>query len=132
MLVVDDEVTNLNTFRRVFRADFDVVAAIDGASALRLLQAEAFDVVMSDYSMPGMNGVELLKEVSKTWPNIARLLITAHQDLNDVLLARDSGLAAGIVPKPWTREHILRWIDNLTRLSAMRVAVAQLRNDVKR
>jgi CheY-like chemotaxis protein len=131
VLVVDDEAANVDTFRRVFRGDFEVTTALDGDSALRLLKAKEFDVVLTDYAMPGMNGLELLREATNLAPRTARLIVTAHEDLGEVRQAQSSGLAAGVVPKPWTREHILRWIDTLTRLSAMRVAVAGLRENLK-
>lgn len=107
VLVVDDDEANLRTFRRVFRTQLDIELAPSGERALELLGGTTYDAVLSDFAMPGMNGVKLLERVRGSHPQVARLLITAHSDLPEVIRAARSGLAASVIPKPWSAEEVL-------------------------
>ena len=72
VLVVDDVRLVLTSLRRLLeRAGFEVEAAESGADALALLGRTEVDVVLSDFMMPGMNGIELLREVAAKWPRAA-------------------------------------------------------------
>jgi len=66
---VDDELTHLKTTRiflkRVAKGDFEIVSVLSAEEALEKLETEDFDVVVSDYKMPGMDGIEFLEAVRK-------------------------------------------------------------------
>jgi CheY-like chemotaxis protein len=108
VLVVDDEPSNLSVFKRAFRGALSVQIATSGNEALGLLRATHVDVLMADYAMPIMDGVELLEAVQISWPSVGRVLITAHDQLDVVRDAAARGLAAEVLAKPWEKSDILR------------------------
>ncbi len=117
VLVVDDEKANLETLQRVFRRDLDLALASSGEEALETLAHAEFDVALVDYKMPGMNGVELLRQISEKFPAVHRVLLTAYSDLREVIAAQTSGLSMALVPKPWDAEQLLKLVTSLARLS---------------
>lgn len=108
VLVVDDEPSNLSVFKRAFRGALSVQVATSGNEALALLRSSHVDVLMADYAMPIMDGVELLEAVEISWPSVGRVLITAHDQLDVVKEAAARGLAAEVLAKPWEKADILR------------------------
>jgi two-component system, sensor histidine kinase and response regulator len=128
VLVVDDEQMNLDTFRRVFRKEFEMALVASAADALRELGKGSFDVVVTDYAMPGMNGIELLAKARQMHPDVGRMIITAHADLQDVQSAKTAGLSATVLMKPWKAEDVLKWVGHLHRIRSMRSAVSDLHN----
>src|ERR1700691_3817177 len=72
------------------RDRWEVQTAADGESALELMKQCAFDVVASDMRMPGMDGIQLLNEVSKLYPQTSRLIISGVSDQAEAADALDS------------------------------------------
>lgn len=132
VLVVDDEQANLDTFKRVFRKEFEMTFARSGAEALAELATRSFDVALVDYAMPGMNGVELLHRASEVQPNMARLMVTAHGSVDEVREARATGLAINIIAKPWQKDQVLQWVAQAQRMAQMRASVSKLNEVLKR
>lgn len=128
ILVVDDEIPNLDTFRRVFRREFNVVAAASGTSALERLNEHSFDVAFVDYAMPGMTGVQFLDLARMAQPTMARVMLTAFGDLEEVRRAKAHGLVAAVIMKPWEKEDVIRWVDQVQKLSAMKRSLADLKS----
>jgi CheY-like chemotaxis protein len=113
ILVVDDEPANLQTFARAFRKEFVVRVAASPALALEALDGATVDVVIADYTMPGMTGIELLRSVASRWPAIARVIVSGHAELPELHDAHRTGLAAELLPKPWRRADIIRVVNQL-------------------
>lgn len=90
VLFVDDEPMLLRALARAFRArkpPWTATFANSGADALALLDAETFDVVVSDIGMPGMDGVTLLDKVRVRHPRTARLVLSGEARLEDRMRA---------------------------------------------
>lgn len=108
VLVVDDEEEiRAIAARALRRAGMRVLTAYSAAEALSILEETQVDVVLADYSMPGMSGGELLDAVERRWPRIGTLLMsgyTAGADLRETL--RDS--AAGFVAKPFSLSELVQ------------------------
>lgn len=131
LLVVDDEPMNLLTFKRVLRLVYDITLASSGTEALAELAAERketpFDVLIVDYSMPFMNGGDLLFRVRQQHADLPCIFLTAHADLAEVQEAgRQHGVVA-IVMKPWEREDVERWVDQSVRIARMKRGIASTR-----
>src|SRR5581483_3636075 len=81
VLVVDDEPAIRDVFQAVFhRAGIEVLTAGSSQEALRVLHHAQVDVVLSDYQIPGMTGLDLLARVRVLHPQVARFMMTAYPD----------------------------------------------------
>ena len=110
ILVVDDEPPNLKAFARVFRTVCEVRTATSGRDALELLKTEQVDLILADFSMPKMNGIELMIELRRAHPEIPRYLLTAFADHDEVVEAEALGITHGVIAKPWNKQEILALI----------------------
>ncbi|MCZ7681589.1 MAG: EAL domain-containing response regulator [Sandaracinaceae bacterium] len=93
MLVVDDDPMIRRSLQRVLGADGRLVVqeAEDGLAALRILESQHVDILISDESMPEINGVRLLQTVRSRWPGTRRVLYTGHPHADVVLDAINRG-----------------------------------------
>jgi len=73
--------------------------------ALELLRAEPADVVIADFKMPEMTGMELLSEVGRLAPTVRRLLLTGYADLEG---RGDDGAGVQVLAKPWDADELVR------------------------
>lgn len=111
VLVVDDEAVIRNFLvRAIQQAGYDVQSSHNGLNALERLQHEHFDLLLTDIKMDGMDGVTLLQEVRKRWPNLAVILLTGHATLPSALVALRQG-AHDYLLKPVKNEEILAAIE---------------------
>ena len=82
------------------RADLDVTCFENGSNILQQLQQGQPDVIISDIRMPGIDGIELLKQIQTSYPALPVIIITAHSDLDSALQAYEGG-AFEYLPKPF-------------------------------
>jgi HD-like signal output (HDOD) protein len=101
IVFVDDEPNILQGLRRLFspfRQEWDMIFVGSGAAALTVLAQTACDVVVSDMRMPGMDGVELLQQVKRQYPQIVRIVLSGHSDHG--MLMRSAQVAHQYLAKP--------------------------------
>ena len=106
ILVVDDEPANLRLLERLFRKDYEVITAESGEEALRLLGQHDVALLITDQRMPGMTGVELLKQTASIRPHMVRMILTGYTDVDALVEAINSGLVYQYVTKPWNNEEL--------------------------
>ena len=107
ILVVDDEPEMLTTLVSTLRrGGYSAVGASDGAEALSLFKQKQFSLVITDFKMPQMSGIELLQNVKKITPDIPVIITTAHGTVNNAVEAMQCG-AADYLLKPFSSQ-ILR------------------------
>jgi len=107
ILLVDDEVNVLRALQRAFRQEnYEIVSAANGEEALELIRTQPFHLVISDYMMPGMNGGELLKQAKTLRPDMQRIMLTGHADVNAVVAAVKGGAVYKFILKPWNDEDL--------------------------
>lgn len=107
ILCVDDEQNVLNALRRLFLdSDMEVLTATSGREGLGILEQEAVQLVISDYRMPGMNGVEFLREVRQRWPYIVRIVLSGYADTASIISAVNEGQIYKFIPKPWNDDEL--------------------------
>jgi DNA-binding NtrC family response regulator len=80
ILVVDDDDVIRDTLCELLSADYSCQAAETAEAALAKLEAQGFDVVLTDISMPGLNGRELLQKVVELYPGTPVIIISGHSD----------------------------------------------------
>ncbi len=106
VLYVDDEELALQTFRVQFCNDFTIYTAKTTEEAIQVLSEEEIAVMITDQRMPRISGVELLRQVMSTHPDVVRILITAYTDLEVVIQAINEGNVYRYVPKPYNEEEV--------------------------
>jgi len=105
VLLVDDDPALLDAFRRAFRKTHDLHTAISGQDGLKALEKDGpFAVVVSDYQMPGMNGIEFLKVVETEHPEVIRVMLTGNADLQSAVDAVNEGHVFRFLTKPCEAE----------------------------
>ena len=101
LLIVDDEEQILSALKRALRREnYEIVAAETAAAALRVLDECPVDAVLSDQKMPGMSGVQLLRQAAQRRPKAVRMLITGWTEEIPIERLREVGISA-LVTKPW-------------------------------
>ncbi|HEV7498856.1 MAG TPA: response regulator [Vicinamibacteria bacterium] len=118
VLVVDDNELNRDMLgRRLEKRGYRVRTAADGASALDLLAAEPIDLVLLDIEMPGLSGLDVLREVRKTRTSLQLpiLMATARSDSQDVVQALEAG-ANDYIIKPLDFPVVLARVEAQLRL----------------
>lgn len=106
-LFVDDEPLILSSIRRLLRAEpYECAFAQDPHAALAACRACSFDVGVSDFRMPMMNGVELLREVRVLLPAAVRLLLTGQSCPAATVAALGDGTVRQVLFKPFERETL--------------------------
>lgn len=142
VLLVDDEPNILNSLRRALRREqYEIWTATSGPEALAALNAASTDVsvVVSDFRMPEMNGVELLGQIKKISPDSVRIILSAYADTDLIQAAINEGQIFRFLAKPWNDQELRDTI----RLSLERYAdtkgargaiqqLADLRREVER
>ena len=102
VLCVDDEPHVLSALRRQLRRAYEVTLIDTPDQALELLATEAFDVIISDERMPGMQGHEFLVQARLRAPNAERILLTGQADPEALALAVNESGIFRYLHKPWT------------------------------
>jgi len=106
VLVVDDEKTVCNSCKKILTQEgYKVDVALSGEEALNKVRANGFDVVITDWKMPQIDGLELARRIKKENPDIAVILITGYPSLETSIEATRSGVS-DYVPKPFTPEEL--------------------------
>jgi CheY-like chemotaxis protein len=123
LLLVDDDEANLRTFRRVFLNEFEMTLATSGPAALDELQKGPFDAALVDYTMPGMNGAELLLRMEREHPGVARFMLTAHGEIPEISRLLETGTAVGVLSKPWDLGEIEEAIASAVQAAQAQAAV---------
>jgi DNA-binding NtrC family response regulator len=102
ILYLDDEVTCLSIFKLMFGGDYEVRTAQTLDEARRALAEADFDIVFSDYRMPGANGSAFLQEVAAARPDSYRVMLTGALGVDGVLGELSRGIIHLFLKKPWS------------------------------
>ncbi|NTU52444.1 MAG: SpoIIE family protein phosphatase [Chlorobiaceae bacterium] len=101
VLFVDDEADILHSLNRFLRREVYRKNFVDNAAeALELLNTNEIDIIVTDLRMPGMNGLELIKEVKKRWPGTIRMIVSGSQDIDQIIESVNKGEIFRFIPKP--------------------------------
>jgi len=100
VLFVDDEKRVLNSMRGMFRREFDLFLASDGAAAVKIASENPIDVIVADQRMPGMTGIEVLGKVKELSPDTIRILLTGYADPTAVEGSINVGEVFRFINKP--------------------------------
>jgi len=121
ILIVEDEKSLRESLTRVFlREGYDVLSMGSAEAALDVLEVDVFDLIITDIILPGLDGIELLKQAKARQPELLVIIMTAYASVDTAVKALRSG-AYDYVMKPIIHEEIKRIVSNaLTQNSLLR------------
>jgi len=114
ILFVDDDLNILSSYKRSFRLKYDVHTAPSPTEALQMIKENAqkpFAVIISDFKMPDMNGVQFLTKAYELSKNTVRMLITGYADVETAISAVNDGNVFRFLTKPCPPEILSKNID---------------------
>jgi DNA-binding NtrC family response regulator len=121
ILIVDDEEIVTTSLRNLFRlrTDYRTVTYTSPAQALDESKDTVFDLVISDYLMPGMDGIKFLSQFKKLQPQAIRILLTGYADKENAILAINEVGLYQYVEKPWDNAALLMIVKNALEKAAL-------------
>ncbi len=121
ILVVDNEASILQMISDVLEVEgYKMVTASEGLEGSRLLSEKSPDLIISDYSMPGMNGLELLEMAREKVPEAARILCTGYADVEMALSAVNKGAVNRILTKPFSPDELVQSVQSCMEQISLR------------
>ena len=130
ILLVDDETNVLRALGRLLR-DYDITALTSAEEALLVAKEVKFDLVISDFKMPSMNGVEFLIKFMKLQPNSIRMILTGYADLESAQTAINEAGVYRFINKPWNNIEITNAVKSGLEYQRVLLENSQLANQVR-
>jgi serine phosphatase RsbU (regulator of sigma subunit) len=124
--IVDDDplvVASLKSFLEL-ATDFEVFAFESPQNALDLLKRQPVDVVVSDFLMPGMNGLEFLHGVRKLYPDVPRIMLTGYADKDNAIRAINEVGLYQYVEKPWENDRLKLLLQNAVQSRTLQLQLS--------
>jgi DNA-binding NtrC family response regulator len=107
VLICDDEEGIRESFKLILENDYTLQFAINGVEALDLLKKISPAAMLLDIKMPKMHGIDILKEIKKSYPALPVIIVTGYQSVEMAQEALRNG-AADYIPKPFDSKQILK------------------------
>ena len=116
VLFVDDDVLILSAVKRSLgREGFTIHTTTEPLDAAKLIAEHQIDVIVSDYMMPQMTGVELLSLVRRLHPKVTRIMMTGQADRDATIRAINEGAVSRYLEKPWEDAVLKRILHEISR-----------------
>ncbi|MBI2471552.1 MAG: sigma-54-dependent Fis family transcriptional regulator [Planctomycetes bacterium] len=131
ILVVDDELGILESFRMILKENYRVLTTTDGLKALETLRNECVNLVILDIMLPGMSGLEVLREIKKDYEDVEVVMVTAVKAVKTAIEAMKLG-ASDYIVKPFDVEEIKLVIDKTLRSGELLHEVEYLRAELNK
>ena len=116
IVVIDDQEPIRRIVRRALEQEgHEVLEASDGEAGLKLLDTHAADAVISDIFMPGMDGIQTLRQIRKQFPRVKVIVISGGDSSGVLDLRRDAELLGAVrsLPKPFTTHEIVAVVNSV-------------------
>lgn len=118
VLLVDDDAGTVETLADILRAKaYQVGVANSGEAAVDMVKRSRYDAILMDIVMPGLNGVEALRAIKASAPQINVIMMTAFTRHELVQEARRQN-AAAVLPKPLEMDRVLALLERVTHRNA--------------
>ena len=125
VLVVDDDRLLHDVLRRLLKREgIGITGCTDALQAIEALEARPFDLLLTDFKMPKMDGLELLAHVRQEHPHLSVIMITAHANVQHAVRAMRSG-AVDYIPKPFSTTELTERVKQRLKQRAEAFSEAQ-------
>ncbi len=133
LMIVDDEVHILSALKRSLKrgADWEIEVFSSGVEALKRAQEADFDLFISDYRMPEMNGVEFLVQAKAIQPEAMRLILSGYADLDGLLGGINEAEIYRFINKPWQDHDLHSTIEQALHHRAVIIENQRLADQVR-
>ncbi len=126
ILLVDDDENILHAYKRNLRTKFNVHTTNNPVEGLELVKSNNYSVVMSDYNMPEIKGIEFLSKVKDLKPDTVRIMLTGYADVNTAINAVNEGNIFRFLTKPCQTDDLLKTLYNAVHQYNLVVAEREL------
>lgn len=110
ILLVDDEQNVLNALQRELKEHYEIEAFNDPVAALDHCRTSQFDLVIADYKMPGLNGIDFLKQFRQLQPDAPQILLSGEADINTLIRMINETHIYRFLAKPWEKSELISGI----------------------
>ena len=114
ILYFDDEIVLLDIFYEMFRHEYEVFTAATLSEAHKIASEHAPDIIISDWSMPEISGIEFLREAAELYPQSFRIMLTGFAQVGDMIKEIGAGVIQLFISKPWSEEQLRRALERAT------------------
>jgi CBS domain-containing protein len=113
ILIIDDEESVLNALTRLLREEnYDITTCETAERAEEILADKSISLIICDYRLKGMNGIDFLERIKKENPEIATIMLTGHAEVSTVVEAVNRLSLQGFIIKPWDNEEVKQTVKN--------------------
>lgn len=141
IMLVDDEIGVLNALSRLLRISpldvggrvfpAQVEAFVSAREALERAAERSYALVISDFRMPEMDGVAVLKRMRELQPDCARVILSGYTDLNGLIGAINEAQIERFIAKPWNDFELISALSQILQIRALRMENEALANQVR-
>lgn len=130
ILIVDDEVGPRESLRMILKPIYEVYTAGDGHEALQCIHDKNIDLVTLDLKMPGLSGIDVLREMKKSHPEVEVIVITGYGTLNNAQEAIRFG-AGDFISKPFNVADIIAIVSKSFERRSYNLKIKSLIQQIK-
>jgi putative two-component system response regulator len=114
ILIVDDEINNLQLLRRTLKGKYNILSASNGNEALDIIKENGSNIslIISDQKMPMMNGTEFFAQIVDEYPNIIKMLLTGHSDMQTLVESINDCNLFQYILKPFDPDDLKITVEN--------------------
>ncbi len=127
VLIVDDEIGPRESLRMILKPHYNIFTAENGYAAIQMLRQAEMDVVTLDIKMPGMSGIDTLKEIRLIDPDVMVIIITGYGTLKSAIEAIRYGVF-DYIPKPFNVPEIMCIIDKSIQRRRLNIKIKEMLN----
>lgn len=111
ILIVDDDINILKVIKKLLnKYNLNLYTTDSPSEALKIIEGNQIDLIISDQRMPEMEGLQLLNKIKEISPGTLRILMSGYSDVGILMAAINSGSIYQYIPKPWENENFLKTV----------------------
>jgi len=129
ILYLDDDENVLQSYRHMFRFDYNIFATTEVKEAIEIIQKNEIHVIVSDHHMPNITGVEFFATIIDEYPEPIRILLTGFSNFNSITDSSNFNNIYWYITKPFTSKEMKLIIKNAAELYFLKKQLRRLLSD---